>query len=208
MDRKKHWDDVHRNRDPREMSWFQPRAALSLELIETALPDRSSPILDVGAGTSTLVDGLLELGYRRITVLELSPSALGVVRRRIGDRGGCVSFVSGDVTTVSLEPSTYALWHDRAVFHFLTDPEDRRRYIGQVRQSVVPGGLVLVATFAEDGPVRCSGLDTVRYSADQLLATFGSEFEGLEFRREAHRTPTGATQWFTYCLCRLRAGGA
>jgi SAM-dependent methyltransferase len=209
MNRRSHWERIYESRRPEEVSWFQPRATLSFELMTSAVPDRGAPILDVGAGASTLIDDLLEAGYRRLTVLDIAAHALDVVRDRLGAGAADVSFVRGDVTTVRLEPASVALWHDRAVFHFLTDAEDRRRYVDQVRHAVAPGGFVLMATFAEDGPTRCSGLDVSRYSPDLLHATFGSDFELVETRREYHRTPSGVAQAFTYCLCRFRpAAGA
>ncbi len=203
MDRQTHWRTVYEKRRPDEVSWFQPHASMSMSLIQAALPDLDAPILDVGGGASMLVDDLLAAGYRDVTVLDLAPAVLELVRNRLGAEADRVSFLAGDVTTVSLKPGAYGLWHDRAVFHFLTDAEDRRRYQEQVRRSVASGGLVLVATFAEDGPTRCSGLEVARYSAAELHATFGSDFELVESRREEHTTPSGATQWFTYCLFRL-----
>ena len=203
MEKRDHWEKLYGTRRPDQVSWFQPRAAMSLDLILAALPDRDEPILDVGAGASTLVDDLLREGYRDVTVLDLASAALKTVRSRLGTDAQRVSFRVGDVTTLALPPASVALWHDRAVFHFLTDPSDRRRYLEQVHRTVVPGGLVLVSTFAEDGPTRCSGLDVARYSPSRLHSAFGSSFTLLETRREAHQTPTGAIQPFTYCLCRF-----
>lgn len=203
MDRQEHWEKVYQTRRPDEVSWFQPHASLSVELILSALPDRSASILDVGGGASMLVDDLLREGYRDITVLDLSASALQALRERLGTDARRVSLTTGDVTTVSLPEASIALWHDRAVFHFLTNPDDRRRYLEQVHRCVMPGGLLLMATFAEDGPTRCSGLEVVRYSPSRLHTVFGSEFELLESRRDEHRTPSGATQPFIYCLCRF-----
>lgn len=207
MDRRQHWEHVYQTRRADEVSWFQPHARLSVELIVSHLADHGASILDVGGGASTLVDDLLGEGYRDITVLDLSQSALEAVRARLGDGADRVSLVAGDVTTADLPAASVALWHDRAVFHFLTDATDRARYVEQVRRCVTPGGLVLVATFAEDGPTRCSGLDVARYSPTQLHAAFGEEFDLLASRREEHHMPSGATQWFTYCLCRYRPAG-
>ena len=204
MDRQEHWEGVYQTRRPDEVSWFQPHASLSVELIVSAMPDRDAPILDVGGGASMLVDDLLREGYRDITVLDLAASALQTVADRLGSNADRVSFLTGDVTDTPLPAASVALWHDRAVFHFLTDPVDRRRYLEQVSRCVMPGGLVLVATFAEDGPTRCSGLEVARYSPSALHSVFGGDFELLESRREVHQTPAGATQPFTYCLCRFR----
>ena len=203
MDMREHWEEVYRTRRVDETSWFQPHARLSVEMILAAVPNRDTPIIDVGGGASMLVDDLLEEGYRDLTVLDLARSALDALRARLGPKAHHVSFVEGDVRSVPLPAASVGLWHDRAVFHFLTDPEDRWRYLKQVRRCVVPGGWLLVATFAEDGPSRCSGLDVVRYGPSRLHAAFGSEFELVESRREDHRTPAGATQPFTYCLCRF-----
>lgn len=200
MERRSHWEGIYTAREPEQVSWYQPRAALSLEIILQSVPDRAAPLLDVGGGASTLVDGLVEAGYRSITLLDVSETALERVRRRLAERAAGVNFVAGDVLTADLPASWYHLWHDRAAFHFLTDPADRTAYLDQVRRSVVPGGWVLMATFAEDGPIRCSGLEVVRYSPSQLHAALGRDFDLADSRRERHVTPSGAVQWFTYCL--------
>ncbi len=204
MDRSSHWENVYRAKGPSELSWFQPEATLSLSMIERAVPDREAAIIDVGAGASTLVDGLLASGYRRITVLDLSAAALSQAGQRVAssERANSVVWQSADVLAVELPAGAFDLWHDRAVFHFLTDSVDRRRYLAQVRRALRPGGYALVATFAEDGPTRCSGLDVARYSSERLHGEFGAEFELVETRREEHSTPWGARQAFTYCLCR------
>jgi len=137
-----------------------------------------------------------------VTVLDLSGAALGRARARLGSRANEVSWLESDVTHAKLQPNSYDYWHDRAVFHFLTEPEDRRAYVDQVLRTVKVGGYVLVATFAEDGPTRCSGLPVVRYSADSLHSEFGREFHLLTTERENHQTPAGTAQPFLYCLCR------
>lgn len=197
-----HWEHVYRTKGPDQVSWFQAEARLSRELIERHAPARESRIIDIGAGASTLVDGLLAAGYRELTVLDLSSAALDIARRRIGDAANAVQWLAADVLTVELPAQQFDVWHDRAVFHFLTSATDRARYVAQVRHAVRPGGLVIVATFAEDGPTRCSGLDVARYSAGALHAEFGSGFTLLHSEREVHTTPSGAVQAFTYCLCR------
>ncbi len=186
------------------MSWFQPEATLSLALIQRVAPGFDSAIVDVGAGASTLVDGLVTTGYHCITVLDLSVAALAHAQQRVAGCGtaGSVVWRQADVLTAELSAAAFDVWHDRAVFHFLTDGADRARYVAQVRHAVRPGGFVLVATFAEDGPLRCSGLDVARYSSDALHGEFGGDFRLLDSRREEHRTPWGARQAFTYCLCR------
>lgn len=203
MDRPGHWEGIYAKRRPDEVSWYQPHAVLSRTLIEGAAPDRGARIVDVGGGASMLADDLLAAGYRHITVMDLSASALDVVRRRLGDAGERLTLLVGDVTRPILPSASCDVWHDRAVFHFLTEPEDRRSYLEQVRRVVIPGGVVLVATFAEDGPTKCSGLEVMRYSPSELHAAFGDDFRLLESRREEHLTPSGGSQHFTYCLCRF-----
>ena len=201
VDPRSHWEQVYRTKGPDQVSWFQPEATLSLELIQLVAPARDTTIIDVGAGASMLVDGLLTAGYSRITVLDLSPAALAQAQQRLSSRTGAVVWQEADVLTADLDAGAFDVWHDRAVFHFLTGAADRVRYVAQVRQAVRPGGYVLVATFAEDGPLRCSGLSVARYSPDSLHGEFGSDFRLVESRREQHRTPGGAPQAFTYCLC-------
>lgn len=203
MDPKNHWDQVYRTVAPDQMSWFQPEPAVSLELIRHVAPDPASSVIDVGGGTSALVEHLVLRGYHALTVLDLSPTALAAARRRLGDRGTTVTWLEADVLTATLPASAYDVWHDRAVFHFLTDPEDRRRYVAQVRHALRPGGFVLVAAFGPDGPTHCSGLPVVRYSPERLHAEFGRGFELLESAQEEHHTPSGKSQQFIYCVCRM-----
>jgi len=202
MDPKSHWEAIYGKKRPEEVSWYQPEATLSLELIR-AVASLESAIVDVGGGASTLVDGLLRAGYRQLTILDLSVSALNAAQRRLGASARMVSWREGDVLTTDLGVAPIDVWHDRAVFHFLTDVTDRERYIAQVRRAVRVGGHVLVATFAEDGPSRCSGLEVARYSPQGLHGAFGSDFRLIASRREEHLTPRGARQAFTYCLCRF-----
>jgi SAM-dependent methyltransferase len=202
VDQKSHWERVYRATGPDQLSWFQPEARLSLELIQQAAPARDSAIIDVGAGASTLVDGLVTAGYGTITALDLSAAALAQAQRRLSDAGRAVVWRHADILTIELPIAAFDVWHDRAVFHFLTDAADRVRYVAQVRRAVKPGGFVLVATFAEDGPTRCSGLAVARYSPEALHGEFGDDFQFVESRREEHSTPWGAPQIFTYCLCR------
>ena len=202
MDAKAHWDRVFKTRTPNEMSWFESESTLSLSLIREASPDRDSAIIDVGSGSSTLVDGLLEAGYHHITALDLSGLAFAQTRERLGRRADAVTWLEADILLIALPAHAFDVWHDRAVFHFLTDQRDRDRYVMQMRHALRPGGFALVATFAEDGPARCSGLAVARYSANELHAQFGDDFRLLTSRHEMHHTPWGAEQAFTYCLCR------
>ena len=207
MDRRAHWELVYRTKGPDQVSWFQAEARLSRQLIERVAPDRSEAIMDIGAGASTLVDGLLASGYEHLTVLDLSQTALVVAQERLGSLANTVKWRPGDVLTADFAQGAVDLWHDRAVFHFLTDPADRARYVAQVRYAVRAGGHVLIAAFAEDGPTRCSGLEVERYSPDALHAEFGTGFQLLEHHREVHTTPGGAVQAFIYCVCRVELHG-
>jgi len=205
MDPKQHWESVYRKRDPVEASWFQAEATLSLTLIRDTAP-ASAVVLDVGGGSSTLVDGLLAAGYHGITVLDISSAALDHARRRLGPAALEVNWLVADILTAVLPQHGIDVWHDRAVFHFLTSAADRERYVSQVKGAMRAGGVVLVATFAADGPTRCSGLPVARYSTGELHKQFGPDFRLIESRREEHVTPQGVVQSFVYCLCRYEPG--
>ena len=202
MQSKQHWEQVYTNQGATRVSWFQEHARQSLELIRRTGVARDGGVIDVGGGASTLVDDLLAEGYSKLAVLDLSGAALAAARERLGQRGGEVSWLLGDITQIELARHGYALWHDRAVFHFLTSAQEREAYVRAVLRAVKPGGHVIVATFAEDGPEKCSGLPVVRYSADGLHAQFGAPFTLLRHEREEHHTPAGAIQKFIYCMCR------
>ena len=203
MDTKSHWERIYQTRRPNEVSWYRTHLDVSLELIEAAAPSRSEQIIDVGGGESTLVDDLLTRQYRNVSILDLSPTALDVAKKRLGDSARTVSWLCGDVRTIGLPSHRYDVWHDRAVFHFLTDPNDRVAYVRQVAQAVKPGGYVIVATFGPEGPERCSGLDVVRYDPESLHGQFGSGFRLVRHCTELHRTPAGSIQQFTYCYCKV-----
>ena len=196
MDARSHWEQVHATKDPEQVSWFRPHLARSLELIERAAPDRLASILDVGAGQSTLVDDLLGLGYGNITVLEISQTALDALRARVGQLGAIVQWICGDVTETALPEASFDLWHDRAVFHFLTEVGQRRAYVERVKKALKPGGSLIVSTFGPSGPERCSGLATMRYDASSLGNEFGDRFRLVESSLDLHETPSGAVQQF------------
>src|SRR5262245_54000217 len=202
MQPKEHWEKVYSTKAPTEVSWFQEHAALSLKLIREAGVTSSASIIDVGGGASTLVDDLLKGGFKDITVLDLSGAALAAAKARLGTRAARVKWLEANVLEAQLPRHAYDVWHDRAVFHFLTKDEDRHAYVRTVLHAVKPGGLVVVATFAEDGPTMCSGLPVMRYSASELHAEFGEPFELCGHEREAHHTPGGGEQKFVYCFCR------
>ena len=199
---KEHWEAVYTSKATDEVSWFQPHARLSLDLIGTAAADKDAGIIDVGGGASTLVDDLLAEGYRDLTVLDLSAAALHAARRRLGMQESKVRWIEADITEVDLPRKRYDVWHDRAVFHFLTTARQRDAYVRTVFNAVKPGGHVIVATFAEDGPLQCSGLPVMRYRADELHDEFGDAFTLLKHQKEEHHTPSGKVQQFVYCYCR------
>ena len=205
MDRKQHWEAVYSKKKPTEVSWYQAEPTLSLTLVNEGAGDGRASIIDVGGGASTLVDRLLDRPSTEVTVLDLSGAALRAAQSRLGAKAARVRWIEADILNADMPEAAYDVWHDRAVFHFLTDPDDRRRYVAQVRRSVRVGGHVLVATFATDGPQKCSGLDVARYSPDELHAQFGDEFRLLKSVSEDHITPMGTTQKFVYCVCSVEA---
>lgn len=202
MQPKEHWENVYETKSTDSVSWFQEHAEQSLRLVREAGVSLDAAIIDVGGGASTLVDDLLEAGYQRLTVLDLSRAALASAQRRLAAKSKSVRWLEANITTAALPVHAYDVWHDRAVFHFLTDPADRQAYIERVLRAVKPGGHVIVATFADDGPTQCSGLPVMRYSPDDLHAEFGSPFTLLRHEKEEHRTPAGNVQKFVYCYCR------
>lgn len=203
MTGKSHWEHVYSSRPTDRVSWFQEHALRSLQLIQDTGASRSAAIIDVGGGASTLVDDLVQGGYSDITVLDLSGAALATAKARLGERAAAaVEWIEADITTTTLPQARFDIWHDRAVFHFLTDPADRQAYVQTVLRAVRPGGHVIVATFAEDGPTECSGLPVMRYRPDELHAQFGEPFVLLRHDKEAHQTPFGTVQQFVYCYCR------
>jgi SAM-dependent methyltransferase len=201
VDRRQHWESVYASKATDQVSWFQTHASSSLRLIE-GCAGRDAQIIDVGGGASMLVDDLLDAGYRHVTVLDLAEAALAASRARLGERAARVQWIAGDITRVELPAARYDVWHDRAVFHFLTEAADRARYVAQVLHSVKPGGHVIVATFGPGGPLQCSGLDVMRYAPDVLHAEFGAGFRLLAHETEIHQTPAGKAQEFVYCYCR------
>lgn len=202
MDTKSHWEKIYTSQAPNQVSWYPRHLETSVALIERAAGDRSSSIIDVGGGESTLVDALVVRGFQNITVLDVSESAIEATKKRFGQGANAIHWIARDITQVELEPGTYDVWHDRAVFHFLTDPQQRMAYIRQVLRSVIPGGHVIVSTFGPEGPTKCSGLDVMRYDADSLHDELGKRFRLIESSMELHDTPFGTTQQFLYCYSR------
>lgn len=202
MQPKNHWEHVYATKKTESVSWFQEHAEQSMRLIRGTGVPYSAGIIDVGGGASTLVDDLLSSGYCAVSVLDLAAAALSVAKTRLGERASEVQWTEGDITKVLLPVHAFDVWHDRAVFHFLTSKEDREAYVDTVLRSVKPGGHVIVATFAEDGPIQCSGLPVMRYGPSELHAEFGSPFSLVQHEREEHHTPFGTVQKFVYCYCR------
>ena len=197
-----HWDDVYRTRAHDSLSWFQPSADISLALITSVADPAAISIIDVGAGTSPLADALLTAGCTDLTLVDLSETALATTSARLNEPAS-VTTVVGDIT--DWDPGrTYDLWHDRAVFHFLFGP-DRDRYVATAERSIREGGHLVIGTFADDGPTRCSDRDVARYSADQLAAVFANGFETVTTRDEHHLTPKDIDQHFTWVVLRRRA---
>ena len=204
MDNKRHWEQVYTTKASDSVSWFQEHADQSLRLIHNTRLGKDAAIIDVGGGASRLVDDLVAEGYTDLTVFDLSSTALAVARQRLGKHADIVHWIEGDITRTKFPMNRFDIWHDRAVFHFLTDPADRHAYVERVLSSVRPGGHVIVATFAEDGPEKCSGLPVMRYQPETLHAVFGDTFQLVEHKKEAHHTPFGTVQQFVYCYCRKR----
>ena len=202
MDAKEHWENVYAAKSATEVSWYQAQAKVSLSLIQQVASEDSA-IIDVGGGASTLVDGLMQAGFRSVAVLDIANTALDASRRRLGDPGRQVQWIVANILEFPFQRHSIDVWHDRAVFHFLTSSADRRQYVQQVVHAIRPGGHVIVGTFAEDGPEKCSGLDVCRYSPSSLHAEFGEPFLLKKSVLEEHVTPWGKSQRFQYCLCRM-----
>jgi SAM-dependent methyltransferase len=192
-----HWDEVYTRRGSEEVSWFQSEPTVSLELINALGIDRAAAVIDVGGGASTLVDHLLAAGFEDVSVLDVSDVALQVGRSRIGAPAARVAWLREDVLAWRPE-RRFGLWHDRAVFHFLTEARDRETYLETMWSAIKPGGGLVMATFADDGPEQCSGLPVRRYPAEELVALLGPRFAMAESRREFHMTPGGVVQLFTW----------
>jgi len=200
FDSKVHWEDIYGTKSSKEVSWYAPHLGKSLELIlELGLP-KNVAIIDVGGGASTLPDELLSKSFNNITVLDVSSKALKVSKDRLGEKAGLVRWLEADITQALPETERYDLWHDRAVFHFLTKPEDRRGYVKNLMVSLKMGAYFLIATFGPNGPLKCSGLEIVRYSPEALQSELGKAFQLEKHFLEIHDTPFATRQEFLYCL--------
>jgi SAM-dependent methyltransferase len=197
-----HWDAVYRDKTPAQTSWFRGHLDASLRLIDGLRLPAATPVIDVGGGRSTLVDDLHARGFVDVTVLDIAASALRDARERLADAAARVRWQVADITEAELPAAHFGLWHDRAVFHFLIDADVRRRYAAQAARAVRPGGYAIVATFAGDGPERCSGLPVCRYDAAALADEFAPAFGRVDETRDEHTTPWGSSQPFTYVVLR------
>jgi SAM-dependent methyltransferase len=200
---KEHWNSVYGAKAPDRVSWYRPHLDRSLQFIELARLPLDAAIIDVGGGASTFVDDLLDRSYTAVTVLDLSAAALEAARARLGDRAARVQWICADVLDANLPEHAYDFWHDRAVFHFLTDPAARARYVDAVRRALKPGGHIVVATFGPHGPEKCSGLEVMRFTPEGIHEEFGDSFAKVADATEMHNTPWGSDQEFVYCYCRL-----
>lgn len=203
MDRQQHWETVYRTKADADLSWFQAAPQTSIALIRALQPAPASAI-DIGAGQSALAGQMLDAGIPDVAVLDIAPAAIERAKARLGSRAERVRWITADVLEAN-DLGTFDLWHDRAVFHFLTDPHDRERYIQAAARTVQPGGHAIIATFAPTGPERCSGLPVQRYDAAALAAEFAPAFTLTTSTTETHATPWGKTQDFIYTVLR-RAG--
>jgi SAM-dependent methyltransferase len=195
-----HWEHIYQSEPPTQLGWYLPACTRSLALIHQANLPCSAPVIDAGGGASTLVDDLLAEGYTGLTVLDISQTALEISRKRLKAEAGQVTWMQADLLSAVLPGAFYRLWHDRAVFHFLTSPEQRLRYRARLEHALAPGGWALLATFDLDGPAQCSGLPVQRYSPESLLAELGAGFQLIQSAREIHLTPGGSRQSYQYSL--------
>jgi 2-polyprenyl-3-methyl-5-hydroxy-6-metoxy-1,4-benzoquinol methylase len=203
-DSKAHWDQVYATKAVDAVSWFQTHAADSLRFLQKTGVDLTAAIIDVGGGASTFVDDLLLQGYKNVTVLDIAEQALLATKTRLGARAGAVNWLVCDITKAKFETHSIDVWHDRAVFHFLTSESDRKAYIKNMLNALKPNGHAIIATFAADGPLKCSGLEIVRYSASSLQAELGASFALIATEKVSHHTPGGNLQQFNYCYFRLK----
>lgn len=200
---KQHWETIYQTKAVDAVSWYRPHLDISLELIERAAPERTAAIIDIGGGESTLVDDLQLRGYGQLSVLDISQAAIEVAKQRLRDTAAKVNWIAADIMEWTPPARHFDLWHDRALFHFLTGAEQRATYVERLLHTLKPGGHAIIATFGPQGPGTCSGLDTVRYDAESLQGELGSRFALIEHTTELHHTPFDTTQQFMYGLFRF-----
>jgi len=203
MEMKSHWETVYNTKAADAVSWYAPHLNASLSYIQRTELPHSASVIDVGGGEATLVDDLLNAGYENVSVFDISGKALQVAQERLAHRASKVDWVVGDVLTHAFTMQSVDIWHDRAVFHFLTEESQRRAYVAQVLHALRPGGFAIVGTFGPEGPLQCSGLQVSRYAPDELHGKFGGRFQLVASSFDQHTTPWGSKQQFVYCFCRL-----
>jgi SAM-dependent methyltransferase len=204
MESKEHWEQVYSSKPTDRLGWFKPHLQTSVSWIQSLELPADAAILDVGAGASTLVDDLLTQNYESVTVLDISNTALSLLRERLGHDAKKVHWLGADITGVDLPPGHFDLWHDRAVFHFLTEDDQIQRYRQNLVNSLKPRGHSIIGTFAPEAPAKCSGLPVQRYDHELLARTLGDELELLRHHKEMHITPGGVEQMYLYCQFRKR----
>ena len=204
MDREQHWNDRYSTTIVEKLGWFRRHLERSLQWIDELGLPHDAPVIDIGAGASTLVDDLMERGFTDISALDVSAEALAITRKRLGESAHSAKWYVADVTTAELPEASFDLWHDRAVFHFLTDESDRDLYRRTLRWALRPTGYLLIGVFSPDAPAKCSGLPVERYSLEQLVAEFESDFDLVKESSDLHVTPGGVNQPYVYALLKRR----
>ncbi len=206
FDKKQHWENVYKTKSLEEVSWYQPIPETSLSFIKNANLPIEAKIIDIGGGDSFLVDHLLELGYQNISVLDISEAAIDRAKERLGAAAGQVKWIVSDI--LEFQPTEeYDFWHDRAAFHFITDDREIELYLLKARQALGPKGLMLIGTFSESGPTKCSGITIKQYSDDSMASKFDPYFNKIKCGFFDHPTPGGSTQQFVFCSFRRKDSG-
>lgn len=200
-DTKEHWENVWTTKKSNEVSWYQEYPKISIELILPTNPSKDAKIIDVGGGDSNLAETLLDLGFKNITVLDISANALERAKKRLGDKSSMITWIESDILEFEND-NRYDIWHDRALLHFLTSEENLKNYVKLVKQHVMQGGYLIISTFSTKGPIKCSGLDTRQYSEESIKELFSNEFEHIKSFEEEHVTPRGMGQIFTWNIFR------
>lgn len=204
MQQRRHWDEIYSSRSPNDVSWYEPVPFMSRKLVVETIEEGAESVIDIGGGASSLVDHLLDLAVKRVAVLDISEAALAASKRRLGNRAHLAEWIVGDVTTLE-DIGQFDVWHDRAVFHFLTVDADRRHYVRLAERTIPPSGTAIMATFASDGPEQCSGLEVRRYDPEQLAQQCGPGFQLTHSERHVHITPRNVQQNFLYSTFRRTA---
>lgn len=201
IDRQKHWENIYQTKDLKDASWYQPTPVTSLEFLKHFNVPHSAKIIDVGGGDSFFADHLLDLGYENITVLDISSASLERAKKRLGDRAKKIKWVVADAAKFKPEEE-YDFWHDRAAFHFLTDEKDIENYLDTIQKNIKPGGILVIGTFSENGPKKCSGIEIRQYSESSMTEKLQKYFEKIKCISVDHKTPFDTIQNFIFCSFR------